>query len=123
MIIMVLIVMLFMPVAAFAQSQQAQLTPMPMFGPPPQVNFGHAYEDCPSGSSCGQAAWIAGQLIYAGGFISGMAVIRPPVTKFTNSATGVGIGLGGQGGNATATATGGSVNPPPGGGGPVNPNP
>ncbi len=122
------------PAPAIVVVQQPQLQPMPMFSQSPPVNFGRAYEDCPSGSSCGQTAWFAGKIVEAGGFIGGMAVLRPPVTNFANSssssATGIGVGFGGSGGqggtgghggNATA---GGPVNPnPPPGGGPVNPNP
>ena len=104
-----------LPPSPIVVAQQPQLQPMPMFSASPPVNFGAAYNDCPSGSSCGQAAALAGQLIYATGFIGGMAVLRPLVTNSFST-------TGGRGGNATAT--GGPVNPnPPPGGGPVNPNP
>lgn len=91
---------------------QQPLQAMPMFSQFSPVNFGAAYNDCPSGSSCGQAAWIAGQVINSAGFIGGMAILRPFVTSSSRSSS------------SSSSTTGGPVNPnPPPGGGPVNPNP
>lgn len=94
-------------VAPVVVAQQPQLQPMPMFSQYSPVNFGRAYEDCPSSSSCGQAAALAGQLIYAGGFIGGMAVLRP---------------FSAAGAKADARASSSSSSPVT-GGSPVNPNP
>ncbi|MDO8676609.1 MAG: hypothetical protein Q7K16_03080 [Candidatus Azambacteria bacterium] len=90
--------------AIIVVAQQPQLQPMPMFSQSSPVDFGAAYNDCPSGSSCGQAVELGKALIYGGSFIGGMAVFRPFVTPSPR--------LGPV-----------NPNPPPGGGGPVNPNP
>lgn len=114
--------------------QPLQLQPMPMFSQPSPVNFGRAYEDCPSGSSCGQAAWFAGKLIEAGGLIGYGAVLRPPQYTITNTndvtSSSSSNADASASSSASSSARGGSVvvrppadpNPPP-GGGPVDPNP